>query len=189
MYRPTLVAAPAALPVTLAAAKTHCRVDASDEDDLITALIAAATDYLDGWAGILGRCIVAQSWQHDSDGFERIMRLPLAPVSAITSVKYLDTAGDEQTVASSNYTLHADARGAFVRFAASYGFPSVKSEGPAVSIVYVAGYETVPPALAQAILLLVGHWYKNREQVTAGQSGALPMAVDALIAPYRRDLI
>ncbi|MFP5432845.1 MAG: head-tail connector protein [Alphaproteobacteria bacterium] len=38
-----------------------------------------------------------------------------------------------------------------------------------------------------AILLLVGHWYANREAVVTGTIATqLPMAVDALLAPLRR---
>lgn len=42
--------------------------------------------------------------------------------------------------------------------------------------------------LRVAMLLLVGHWYKNREAVSVvngkGQQ-ALPLAFDALVSPYR----
>ena len=40
----------------------------------------------------------------------------------------------------------------------------------------------------QAVLLLVGHWYENREAVVVGSSssGALDMAVEALLAPHTR---
>ncbi|MDU7389335.1 head-tail connector protein [Atlantibacter hermannii] len=36
-----------------------------------------------------------------------------------------------------------------------------------------------------AMLLLIGHWYENREATTPGQIMALPFAVDALLQPYR----
>ena len=37
-----------------------------------------------------------------------------------------------------------------------------------------------------AMLLLIGHWYENREATIAGQAVAsLPLAVDALLQPYR----
>lgn len=40
--------------------------------------------------------------------------------------------------------------------------------------------------LVTAMLLLIGHWYANRESVAVGVSTAeMPMAVDSLIEPYR----
>lgn len=40
--------------------------------------------------------------------------------------------------------------------------------------------------LTTAMLLLIGHWFENREAVVIGTIVAeLPMAVEALIAPYR----
>ncbi|MEE3636955.1 MULTISPECIES: head-tail connector protein [Pseudomonas] len=39
-----------------------------------------------------------------------------------------------------------------------------------------------------AMLMLVAHWYRNREPVTeatAGGSKALPLAFDSLVGPYR----
>lgn len=40
--------------------------------------------------------------------------------------------------------------------------------------------------LTTAMLLLIGHWFENREAVVIGSSAAeLPMAVEALISPYR----
>ena len=45
--------------LTTAEAKAHCRVDTSDDDTLIASLVKAATAHLDGWSGILGRCLVS----------------------------------------------------------------------------------------------------------------------------------
>ncbi|MBK0032745.1 phage gp6-like head-tail connector protein [Erwinia sp. S43] len=37
-----------------------------------------------------------------------------------------------------------------------------------------------------AMLLLIGHWYENREGVTVGVTATtVPLAVDALLQPYR----
>ena len=55
-------------------------------------------------------------------------------------------------------------------------------------MTYVAGVadSAVPAPIKHAILLMVGHWYANREAVAPGQMHEVPMAVDALIRPYRR---
>lgn len=192
MLAPVLVNAPTMLPVSLAEAKAHLRVeDAVTEDDaLIEGLIAAATDHLDGWTGILGRCLVEQEWRYNSDVSGSCIILPLGPVIEIVSV----TSGTD-TIDPANYTLKTDAGG---RSRVEFG---VSASGP-VSITYKAGYatiaqddgppvvpaqSTVPAALKVAILLLVGNWYANREAMVVGSSvEKLPFAVESLIAPYRR---
>lgn len=190
MYRPVLVTAPTATPISLTEAKAQLDISYTDKDTMITSLIAAATAYLDGWTGILGRCLVTQTWRQDFDSFSMCLRLPLYPVSSITSVKYDDTSDVEQTVASSNYDLLDDDLGAFVRFKDDYSFPSIHEDRPAVRVAYAAGYANaaaVPDAIKQAMLLMIRHWFDNPSAVVVGVTAqAMPMAVDALLAPWRR---
>lgn len=192
MYRPVLVTAPAAATtlVTLVEAKAQLRVDHTDDDDKITALITAAVGYVDGWTGILGRCLLSQTWRQDFDSFCGCLRLPLFPVISITSVKYDDASNVEQTVSSANYSLLTDDLGSYVAFLSTYAFPVIDIERPAVRVAYVAGYadaDSVPPAIKHALLMLVGHWYENRESINiGGVVSSIPLAFDALISPYRR---
>lgn len=190
MYRPVLINGPAAAPVTLDEVKAHLDVSYVDKDDQIGLLIAAAVAYLDGWTGILGRCLMPQTWRQDYDAFARCLRLPLFPVASIESVKYDDDEGAEQTVSSSNYVLLADDLGAYVKFKDTYGFAAVSATKPAVRVAYVAGYAdaaTVPAAVKAAMLLLIRHWFDNPSAVQVGSPAqAMPFAVDALLAPFRR---
>lgn len=192
MYRPVLITAPVDTPVSLDEVKRHVNApESSDDDGVLNVLITAAVSHIDGWTGILGRCLMPQTWRQDYDDFRSCMRLPLFPVASITSLKYTDTAGAEQTIAGANYTLKNDDRGAYVEFVSTYSFPSLNAESSAVRIAYVAGYAdaaSVPGAIKAAILLLIGHWYANREAVAVGPNApvVLPMAVDALLAPFRR---
>jgi uncharacterized phiE125 gp8 family phage protein len=189
MYRPVLVTPAAATPVSVTEAKAHLRVDHTGDDTLITSLIAAATEHLDGYSGILGRCLVTQTWRQDFDGFAKTMRLPLL-ASTISSVKYRNSAGQLSTVTATDYALKADELGSYVRFDDGFSFPSDLAQSQAVLIEFTAGFgnaAAVPAAIKAAILLLIGHWYANREAVSVGHVATeLPMAVDALIEPYRR---
>lgn len=210
MHAPVLVTAPTTLPVTLEEAKAHLRRDAdeTEEHDLITALVNAAVGHLDGWTGILGRCLEEQTWRQDFDGFDRVIRLPLWPIIEISSITWRNEAGQIATVSSDDYALKSDALGAYVRFKNDFEYPSGLNETSAVAVTFTAGYpregaiegdpeaeppveanpgtSTVPAAIKAAILLLVGHWYVNRMAVKEGSFQELPMAVNALIAPYRR---
>jgi uncharacterized phiE125 gp8 family phage protein len=190
MYRPVLVTPPGATPISLTEAKAQLDVSYTDKDPLIEGLIAAATAHLDGWTGILGRCLVTQTWRQDFDRLSRCLRLPLYPVSTITSVKYDDTSDVEQTITGSDYDLLDDDLGAFVRFKDAFSFPSIHDDRPAVRVAYAAGYANaaaVPDAIKQAMLLMVRHWFDNPSAVVVGVTAqAMPMAVDALLAPWRR---
>lgn len=190
MHVPVRTVAPALTPVTLTEVKAHCRVEDTASDAVLTGLINAAVSHLDGWSGVIGRCLVTQTWRQDYDAFERCLRLPLGPVASITSVTSRNTAGQLATVNGDNYALKTDALGSYVRFKNDYTFPTDLNETSAVSVTYVAGSAVadVPAALKQAILLLVGLWFENRESTIIGNVAAvhLPVAVDALIAPYRR---
>lgn len=187
MYRPVQTQAPATKPVTLTEVKAHLDVSYTDKDTQIDGLIAAATAHLDGWTGILGRCIITQSWRQDFDRFNRCLRLPLFPVASITSVKYDDEDDAEQTIGNSNYTLLTDDLGSYVKFIDTYAFPAIHTERPAVRVTYVAGEAAAPDAIKHAMLLLIRHWFDNPSAVSVGAPvQAMPMAVDALLAPYRR---
>lgn len=190
MYRPVLVAAPTSTPVNLADVKAQLDISYADKDSLIASLINAAVAHLDGWTGILGRCLVAQTWRQDFDRFNSCLRLPLAPVISITSVKYDDASDVEQTISSANYTLQEDGLGPYVEFISTYSFPSIHVERPAVRVTYVAGYasaDAVPAAIRHAMLMLIRHWFDNPSAVQVGNVvNVMPLAVDALLSSYRR---
>lgn len=44
----------------------------------------------------------------------------------------------------------------------------------------------LPAPLRQAVLLLAGHWYNQREAVSGVQMTEAPYTIQALIKPYRR---
>lgn len=112
--KPVLTDVPALRPVSLAEAKAHLRVDFSDDDTLISALIDAATAHIDGYTGILARALVTQTWRQDFCDWpgDRVLRLPLAPVASVESVKYFDAANVETTVSNPGTTRCSKMRAA-----------------------------------------------------------------------------
>lgn len=189
MLRPVRITAPTETPITLAEAKANSRVDGSDDDSLITGLIDAATAHIDGWSGILGRCVVTQTWQQDFSCFpaSRRLRLSMDPAQSVV-VKYSDGDNADQTFSGASYSLHTDDCGPYLWLADGASWPSTFSRQDAVRIEITAGYgaaSAVPQSIKQAILLMVGHWYENREATGEGLKD-IPLAVDALLAPYRR---
>lgn len=180
---PVRTVAPAAAPVTLAEAKAHLRVTDSGENDLIAALIEAAVSHLDGWHGILGRCIVEQTWRQDMVEFPSDMiRLPFPDVQSVT-VQYTDTSGTNRTFAGANYHLINTPGASAIMLASTASWPSVADAPDAVRITMVCGFATVPQALKMAILLHIGALFENRASESA--VALMPFAYDALIRPYR----
>ena len=78
----------------------------------ITSLVTAITAHLDGADGILGRALAPQTWELVEPAFPaKAISLPLPPLIAVESVKYLDQAREEQTVAPDKYRIIASGWG------------------------------------------------------------------------------
>lgn len=186
MLAPVRTVAPANPVVTLEAAKLHLRVDHSDDDGVITALVGAATDHLDGWGGILGRALVNQTWRQDFGGFYACekLRLPLVPVIAAPTVAYFDDDNVSQTLSDTVWQVLTDALGPYVALKPGQSWPTVYSRPDAVSVTFVAGYGAegtyVPEALRVAVLTHVKMSYDPDSR------DVLQPMFDALTNPYRR---
>ena len=191
MLRPGRTVDPGPL-LDFAEVKRQLRIDTADDDALVTSLIGAAVSYLDGWAGILGRALVTQTWAQSFSCFSGagIMRLPLAPVQSIASITYRDSDDVEQVLAGSDYLLLADDLGDYVARPRDVSWPSTYSRADAVTIAFLAGYgdaDAVPAAIKHAALLMIGVWYETRESVVIGQSAVdVPYGANVLLAPFRR---
>lgn len=183
-YRP--IAPAANHPVTLAAAKEFLRVLHDDEDATITSLIAAATSYAEA---MTGRLLCEQSWELLLDAFSDTIPIEKGPVRSIVSVTYYDEAEALQTVDPANYAFDAAADPQWLVRATDYSWPATAPGINNVIIRFTAGYQEDDPqldAVRLAILLLVSHWFRNREAVAVGAgANEIPLGVDALLRPLR----
>lgn len=175
---------PTTEPVSLDEAKSQCRVDTSDDDIFITGLIAAARDYVEKTAR---RAFITQTWRLSLDewpcGDE--IELPKPPLVSVSSIIYKDTVGAQTTLSSSTYIVDTDSEPGRVKLAYGESWPSdtLYPANP-IQITYVAGYgvaAAVPQWAKQAIKLLIGHWYENREETIAATIKNIPLGVDSLI--------
>lgn len=174
MYRPVLVTAPEALPVSVAEVKSALRVDGGDSDADLERLIRSAVAHYEGWSGILGIALVAQTWRQDFNSFDRKMMLGLRPVQSISSVKWRNEAGQISTVATEDYALKTDGGGrSYVRFVNNFSTPSGLYEDAAVSIEFVAGWPvvedvpTTPDDIKTAIIIRVQKHYDEAAQANS----------------------
>jgi len=186
-----LITAPATEPVTSAEAKAHLRVDTTADDTLIGTLITVARMHVENH---LRRALITQTWELVLDAFpaRNVIQLPMPPLASITSIKYTDEAAVEATFSSTAYAVDTDSTRGRVVLKSGESWPSVTLAATSgVRVRYVAGYgaaANVPQAIKQAILLLIGTLYENRESVLVAQGVTvmeLPFGVNVLLMPYR----
>jgi uncharacterized phiE125 gp8 family phage protein len=158
---------PAVYPISLEEAKAHLRVLSADENSYISSLIPAATRYCEQYQG---RVYAQRDIIFINDKFVSPWRLPLAPVSAIKTLSVGDA-----TLGETDFSIDGLGR---VRI-----FSNV-CPGEEVKITATCGYADIadtPTPVKQAILLLVGHLYSNREAVDDQKMAVLPFGVKELL--------
>lgn len=182
-------------PVSLVEAKAHLRVTFSDDDNVITAFIAAARMNVEGW---LGRALVDQTWDLYLDSFPtdtfKGIQIPLPPLLEVISVKYDDGGGVEQTVSPTAYYVDkASQPGWIVPVGVGASWPTPIDAINSVRIRFRAGYitnnsppEQIPFDIKAGMLLTVGSMYEHREsQVVGTIANKLPFGVEQLLRRHR----
>lgn len=181
-----LLTPPEAEPISVSDAKAYLRVETDGDDVLVASLIAAARSHVEA----LGRCVLlTQSWRRVLDGWPPDGRITpkLGPLSAVAAARVYDEAGAAHPIGPENFVLDA-ARGVIALRGCALLQPGRATAG--IEIDVVAGFgdagSDVPPALMQALRMLIAHWYDNRGMIAIGASVAMmPPSVNALIASYR----
>jgi len=182
-----LIIPPTTEPITLQEAKNHLRVDGTDDDVLIQSLITTAREYCEAFQN---RAYITQTWEMTLDSFPQMpLKLPRPPLQSVSSIKYIDQNGVETLFDAANYIVDTDSEPGRITLVPGIFWPSVilKPIG-GVKIRFVAGYgdaTKVPMMVKQAILLLIGHWYENREATAERLPREIEFAVHALLWPDR----
>lgn len=170
------------------AAKAWVKKETDDEDVLIAGLVSAAVATIEAQTG---KNMSAKDFELSLAGFPRRAPFEIAfvrgPVTEISAIAYdpddgsaEDTVDDFQLVEGYGRSFNGVVRPAFDAVWPT----SVRGSGT-VRISGTAGYaEDEAPELDQAALMLVAHWYHNREAVSGGPANELPLAVRMLIRPY-----
>jgi uncharacterized phiE125 gp8 family phage protein len=180
---------PSALPV--AEFRRHLRMgtgfgEDSLQDSVLEDLLKAAIAAVEGRTG---KALLTRRFAWSLTGWRDAgsQRLPVAPVSAIHALKLVTAGGSETVVAPSGYRLERDAHAPALQ-ASGLALPSVPTGGTA-EIEFDAGYgptwDKVPADLGHAVLLLAGHYYEHRHDVSGEGLGLVPFGVGALIERYR----
>jgi len=174
-------------PVTLTAATAYSRYDDSDQDDTFAVLIRAAREYAEAFQH---RVFITQTWTLTLSAWADPIILPNPPLQSVTTVKYLDVDGVQQTVASSVYTVSTVHEPGRITLAYGQIWPTLRGVVDQIEIEYIAGYgagpDNVPRATRMGIKQLVAHWFCNRTPVVTGATAAaVPLSVDAMLSLER----
>lgn len=173
MITPKVITAPTIEPVVLSEVKEHLRIDHSEEDTKLDIFITAARQHFEQRTGRTLHQTTLEIAMNRFPGSSDAIRLPrAAPLQSVTSVKYVDSGGTENTWASSGYIVdtYEDVGQVVLAYGASW--PSYTPYPlNSVRIRYVAGILNASPqtypeeGIRQCIFLLVGGMYESRESM------------------------
>jgi uncharacterized phiE125 gp8 family phage protein len=180
---------PTVEPLSLQEAKDHLRLDGDMEDTHISALIAAARGWVEGF---WGRQLAAATFKLTLDAFPTdngAITLPSPPLIAVTSIAYVDTNGTTQTLSTSDYTVDSESEPA--RIVPAYGedWPDTREQVNAVAVTYRAGYAAPFTAVAATdVCTITGRTLADTDIVRLSNSGGtLPAGLSANTDYYVRD--
>ena len=145
---------PEVLAVPLADAKVALRIedDVTDLDGQVTTWIKGVIAEAENKTG---QCLMRQTWEVRLDAFPDCeMELP-HPVLEITSVKYLDLSGIEQTLAPEAYRMKREAYRTSIRPIINTVWPDTLDESDAVVVTVECGYGDDPDDAPEAFTLYI----------------------------------
>ena len=174
--------------VTVAEAKQHSRIDTSDDDLLLSGYIAAATELAEQETGqhfVQRECTI----YYDAWPAGDCLKLPMYPLQAVNSVKYLDADNNLQTMDTADYVVDLTSIMPRIVLADGATWPTADLYPvSAVAIAVSSGYaaiDDVPQQASQVIRLMVGQWYEYREALQPAHQKELPLGLKRLLWSIR----
>jgi uncharacterized phiE125 gp8 family phage protein len=179
-------------PITVADVAEYLRVDnVALDTPLLEALITTARQYLEQY---LNRYIAEQTVETALTGWSTEMTLS-SPVQSVTSIKYLDVNGAEQTLNSNQYVVDTYSEPAKITPAYNVSYPELYAVENNVKVRFVTGFTTgsspddhpMPQPLKFAMMLIIGDLYANREG-QSDKSYQVNPTVQNLLSFYRLEM-
>jgi uncharacterized phiE125 gp8 family phage protein len=172
-----VVTAPSGDVVTLDEVKDHLQVSHTDEDKYLAALLESATDEVQRETRYQ---LLSGTYRLHLRNFPPAIVLNRVPITAVTSIIYVDAAGDSQTLNAANYQYNLSSTPVSISPAWGKSWPTARIQESSVKVLFVAGYATrgaVPESLKSAIKLTVDYYYQGCDKAL--------QARDRLLMTYR----
>lgn len=177
--------APVEDPLTLAEVKLAAHITTTVDDVYVDSVIAAATKQYEHETR---RQISVATYDYFLTCFPSdVIEIPFPPLASVTSVKYLDGTGTEQTLAASVYDVDTATEPGAIFLKDSQEWPTIQRIArKVVTVRFVAGLAQASVAAEdkRAILFLAVHWLENREPVVVEervQAASVPLTWDAIV--------
>jgi len=173
-------AAPAIEPITLVEAKTHLRVDITDDDSLITALISAAREACEAF---IHGYLITQTFElslYEFPDDASPIKIQAEPLQSVQSLAYTDWLNAVHTMTvNTDFLVDLTEPPALVLppnqiwpGATLWPVAPIKVE---ITVGFGSTEASVPFLYRAGILMAIAHWYENREAIAT--SGAVPKEV------------
>jgi uncharacterized phiE125 gp8 family phage protein len=181
---------PSTEPLTYAEVKAYLRLNGDSEETFVTSLIVVARQYVESQ---IWRPLISQTWAFQLDFNEINMlakNINKEPLISIDSVQYYDANNALQTLSASSYEY--DIYSSPPRFRLKT-IPTCYDRMNTLQVNFTCGYANaaaVPLPIKQAMYMLIGHYYENRQDVVTGtQVNKIDEASEHLLNPYRNNYI
>ena len=160
--------------VVVSDVKAHLNVETTDDDTLIGLYRTAAREAAEAETklDLIPKTVVMYLNDFPA-GSTPIELLDHAPMRTITSIVYLDSDGTAQTLSTGDYKIDIYSEPPRIYPDYSTSWPSVypyTASYSNVTVTYGSGYTTatIPSQAVEAIKLMVGSMYENREESVVG---------------------
>jgi len=185
-------------PITLEEIKAHLRIERGEtrDDDMLKNYRSAAVEMVEN---ITNRKLMPQTWKMYLDDWpdSYSIELPYAPLQSVNStdgILYTDSTGNTTTFnltgSTSSWGADTVSEPGRIVLDNNEDWPTdILHQNNPIEIKFACGYSAsseIPRSIKNAMLMMIGHWYEQREDSIVGQPLTMvPMASMALLAPYR----
>lgn len=187
-----LDSAPGDEPITLSEVKGHARIDGSADDALISSLIVSARDFVEAYTK---RFLITQTWDVfwdlcDEPTKARLLAPGRGKILAVNSITTFDSENNGTVFNAANYRISGDR----IVLNDNFQWPDLDREFDSIQLNVDFGFgpadTDVPDDIKQAMLMLVSHWYENREATGdrlfgKEKKGQIPFGVTPILEKYR----
>ena len=182
-------------PFTLEEIKNHLRIPVGEtgDDELLKGLRSASVETA---KNITGRKLMGEKWKVYFDNWStgNSIDLPYSPLISVaaTGITYTDSTSNTTTLGSTAWASDTVSEpGRVVLENDEYWPTETLHRNNPIEIEFTCGYSAssdIPQSIKHACLLMIGHWYENREDVISGPGmviSEIPSGSKALLESYR----